>query len=355
MKVIDIYDNGGYRSEADDMLALRLRMMASQIPVAALRRRGPAADSLASDTGIDLLTCGFGMGSKLSMPYKVKRLAGDVSPVILHTHSLAVAEQAGLIARAYPDHTPKIVIELHSGSVEAAGRADRFAIDIADALVFHTQADRDIFMASHPESETKTVAVIAPGYTVPSTSSTGSAPEEMTLLWSGRISPSCGISDAVEAIGALYPDKKIRMIVAGQGEARGVVPVLKRVKALGLSDMIEFVGDAALTPALMERASALLVTSGSASSAGWQTAMAAAYGLPMIMADSLRNRELAGAGHAVFYDRESDMASRRSLTDILSDIAGSSPVKRTHHASEREMQPAVSALLDLYSYLAASR
>lgn len=354
MKVIDIYDSGGYRSEADDMLALRLRMISTEMPVGALRRPGKTADSIASAADIDLLTCGFGIGSKLSMPYKVRRLAGGVSPVIIHTHSLAVAEQAALIARAYHGQRPKTIIEFHSGSVEACSSTDRFALEETDAFVFHTEADRDIFMARHPQSVDKMAAVITPGFTVSSLSEPLAAPGEFTLLWSGRIDQSCGLQDAVEAIGSLSPGKNLRMIVAGQGEARSVVPVLKRVKALGISDRVEFIGDAALSSSLMERASALLITSVSAPSSAWQAAMTRAYGMTMIMADCERNRELAGDGTGIFYDPDVH-DSDRSLTSLLSRIADGGLTVRNTPSTGIDMHSSVSRLLDLYSSLAASR
>ena len=62
MKIIDIFDNGGFRSAADDMLGGRFLTLSREMPMAAIRRQGPVAMTLAESGSVELLTSEFGFG-----------------------------------------------------------------------------------------------------------------------------------------------------------------------------------------------------------------------------------------------------------------------------------------------------
>lgn len=61
------------------------------------------------------------------------------------------------------------------------------------------------------------------------------------LMWLGNITEGCGLRTLIEDLG-LNVEKPWRLRVVGQGRARTVSPLLKRTKALDISDRIEWVG-----------------------------------------------------------------------------------------------------------------
>lgn len=65
--------------------------------------------------------------------------------------------------------------------------------------------------------------------------------EYPTLMWLGNITADCGLHEFIEELGSLK-DKQWRLRVVGQGKAKIVGPILKRTKALGLHDRIEWIG-----------------------------------------------------------------------------------------------------------------
>ena len=326
MRVIDIFDNGGYRSITDDMLAGRLDAMTGEILVAAIRRNGPVADKLSDNQAIDLLTSGFGFGSRFSMPYKVRRLSKGSSPVIIHTHSIALAEQAALIVRAWPDvEHPKIVLELPSGNLEPASGRMRFALEGTDAIIFPTAADRDLFLKNNPAAGRKRIDVIPPVF-CGSTSRTSRTSEGFTLIWGGRLTTRCGIDELIESLGTIV------------AEGRD----------------IEFLGDTALTPDLMAKASALVVTSASDPFSPWSTAMAKSSGLPVIMACSERNRQLVPEGGALFYTPGDNGTG--SLCNVLR-LSTSNPdlsQQMSARMSASAQAHGLTDIMNLYSSLATS-
>jgi len=66
---------------------------------------------------------------------------------------------------------------------------------------------------------------------------------EPLLMWLGNITDGCGLGKVVEELGE-NADKPWRLRVVGQGKASVVSPILKRTKALGIADRIEWAGHA---------------------------------------------------------------------------------------------------------------
>ena len=61
------------------------------------------------------------------------------------------------------------------------------------------------------------------------------------LMWLGNITEDCGLNDVIEQFGKLV-DKQWKLRIVGQGKAKVVSPILKRTKALGISERIEWIG-----------------------------------------------------------------------------------------------------------------
>lgn len=66
-------------------------------------------------------------------------------------------------------------------------------------------------------------------------------PTDCTIMWLGNITDNCGLREIIEELGT-KADKQWRLRVVGQGQAKIVSPILKRTKALGIADRIEWIG-----------------------------------------------------------------------------------------------------------------
>ncbi len=319
MKNIDIFDNGGFRSAADDMLGGRFLTLSREMPMAAIRRQGPVAMTLAESGSVELLTSEFGFGARFSMPYKLRRLGLEGDRTIIHTHAWKQAEQALLVASAARSE-PVVVMELDSAiPVACKDGVRRYVLDHIDALIFHTEADRAALAeATGGRSASIASAVIPPGFTTHSVPDAGDGADAapLTLIWAGRLTPASGLVTVADAIASHPVGARPRLIVAGQGEPGAAVPLLRHIKKLGLADSVEFPGDVALSPSLCGRASALVIACDGDPAASWNIAMAGACGLPAIIPAGDRCHELVGAG-AVEWEPE----SAPSLAAAISDMA----------------------------------
>ncbi len=85
----------------------------------------------------------------------------------------------------------------------------------------------------------------------------GAAP---LLMWLGNITADCGLHNLIEYL-STRRDEAWSLRVVGQGKARIVSPLLKRVKALGIADRIDWAGYSANPYGLMNGVSAGIVTS----------------------------------------------------------------------------------------------
>lgn len=84
------------------------------------------------------------------------------------------------------------------------------------------------------------------------------------LMWLGNITPDCGLHNLIEYL-STRRDEAWSLRVVGQGKARVVSPLLKRTKALGIADRIEWVGYSANPYERMNGVSAGIVTVASGS------------------------------------------------------------------------------------------
>lgn len=303
MKIIDIYDGGGYASTPDNVLADRLRALAWRgESVGAIRRRGATADALISTPDIAVRTSGFGLGFRLTLASMLRRLMGEADRAVVVTHDPRHAEQVLLARRALSGKRVSVVLEIASGIAPGSSPRMDFIISGVDMLMFHSTADRDSFTADRPDMPREKAVVVQPGVSVPAETKESDDTRELVILWAGRITADCRLIDVVEAMGDTHRTP-VKLIVAGQGDARASVPVLKRARSLGLDARVEWLGDAALTPALLLRADALILPSPDAPDNFTLGAAAMASGLPLIVASSPRMGQLAQDDvNAIFYN-----------------------------------------------------
>lgn len=357
MKIIDIYDGGGYASASDNMLTDRLRALAWRgESVGAVRRRGASADRIADTPEMAVRTSRFGWCLRFTLPIMVRRLAGEADRFVTVTHSIEHAELALMLKRVMTDKRMAVVLELDAGTPADTSPRERFVVGGADLLVFHSTADRDSFTAPWKGFADGKCAVVQPGVSVPAEMKEADDSKELVIIWGGRITPGCGLDFVIDAMGAGHRTP-VKLIVAGQGKPRAAVPLIRRAGALGLDARVEWLGDAALTPELLMRADAAILPSAQAPGNFVAGAVAMASGLPLILPDDLRMRQLGqDAVNALFYDP----GSSDSLAGALKMLAENPGLRRElgqHARAKAEAQYDLGfhldSLLALYSELLA--
>lgn len=99
---------------------------------------------------------------------------------------------------------------------------------------------------------------------------------ENAFVWVGRITPNSGLDRLIEAF-ARYeaPDKSLKII--GQGDARDVMPMVNRTRALSIADKVQWTGYLPDIYPELNGIGRAVVTSGSTA-----TAEFTAVGLPII-------------------------------------------------------------------------
>lgn len=360
MKIIDIYDNGGYASLPDRMICDRLRLMEREgQPIGALRRKGPVADCLAGQSGIDLQTSDFGAMMRLfTFPMKIRRLCGDSDRIIIHTYRADHAERALLVARSMSERDVKVVLEQPSGLLPPDTPAARFTLSNIDGLIFHTAFDRDRYAEAHATGVAAMTRceVIAPGISIPDKPVAHDDSRELVVIWGGRITAGCGLDHVIEAMGMTH-HTPVKLIVAGQGEARQAMPLVRRAKALGIEARVEWLGDVALTPESVMKADALVIPDGESPTAVESGVIGMACGMPLIVAAGERMQELAQDGvNAMFYDS----SDPENLAAVFRTLAGKPERRRELGKGARakaeaqyDLRFAVSRLNDFYTSLMA--
>lgn len=357
MKIIDIYDSRGATSLTEGMLCDRLRALAWRgESVAALRRRGHDADRLRQG-GIALLTTGFGLGFNLTVAAKLRRLAGDDSRFVIHTHTLSHAVKAILTVRAMARGGAATVLELSSVDDIEPTANNLFVAQGVDLLIFHSASDRNKFLSAMGGGidEGKT-AIVTPAVSLPAEPKDADPRKELIIIWGGVIDATVapGLDNIIAAMGAAH-HIPVKLIVAGQGAARQSVPLIKKSRELGIDSRIEWLGNAELTDEIISRADAAIIPSPADPGAFILGARAMGSGLPLILPTSERMEEVGQeAVNALFYTP----GSRESLTDIFSRLATDPGLRATlgHQARlKAEAQTTLSFgldnLLTLYSTL----
>ena len=253
------------------------------------------------DSGVRVLTSRFSIGSSMTVPVKLQRLLGKgdrADMAVLHCPTIALADRALMACKAAG--RGKVVLEPAAGTPPPDKPLTRYVLESVDALILPSQADADVLLGSGAWISTDRIRVIPPGVRLPRPDSTAAAcplppvarkersghkgPGTLTLIWSGEIRPGCGLDSLVEALGANH-HLKIDLIVAGQGPGRYVMPIIRRSRTLGIEARIEWAGDTAPTPELIDQADAGIITAPHSPVAISSASIYMAAGLPVIWAD----------------------------------------------------------------------
>ena len=166
------------------------------------------------------------------------------APIVVHAHNFKDADTAVRARRlmACPSKV-RIVVTRH---LAKAGGTGRYAEDLyagIDALVFVSETARKEFLSTSPVIRPSKMHVIYNAITLAPkvVASCGSeADGSVTLFYAGRISPEKGLEVLIRAMEKL--PENIRLLVAGQGRSRDVLPLMKLARTLDLDGRIEWLG-----------------------------------------------------------------------------------------------------------------
>lgn len=250
------------------------------------------------DSGVSLQTSRFSLGSSFSIPVKIQRLIGSGHNdfTVVHCPTIQLADKALLACKATGRHA-RVIYEPSTGITAHDNALSRHVLDLADIIILPSQTDADLLMGSGASVSTDRIRVLHPGVMLPPVARQNDdeapeieRPDELTLIWAGEIVEGCGLDTLIEALGRSH-HLHIHLIVAGQGPGRYVMPIIRRSKSLGIDARIEWAGNTAPTPSLVEKADVGVITAPHSPSAIYAAAVYMAYGLPVMWSDGPLARE----------------------------------------------------------------
>ncbi|MBO4944838.1 MAG: glycosyltransferase family 4 protein [Muribaculaceae bacterium] len=245
---------------------------------------------------INVQTSRFALGSSLTLPVKIQKMLSENhdSMTVIHCPTLQLANFAIMASKATGSRA-RIILEPRLGIPPKDDAMSRLVLSQIDALILPSQTDADILMGSGACISAEKVHVLYPGVSLPDKIAVDNThgkecSDGLTLIWAGEITPGCGLDTLVEALGSGHR-MKIKLIVCGQGQGRYVMPIIRRSRSLGIAERIEWAGDTAPTPSMLEKADGGLITAPHDPDAIAAAAHYMAYGLPVIWADGTLARE----------------------------------------------------------------
>lgn len=201
------------------------------------------ARSLGSDSVFLSLPTGF--LASLIAPARVARLLRDHSEaVILHAHSPEAISAAVRAVSVSGHNGARIVAHLHVTPPRFT-LADRKYLDACDAIVTDSQDYADNLVNSGYDPGER-LNVIAPGVSIPSSVAPlpclGSSGNPVTFIHHGQLARENGTRDIVDAFIAIAPSTNARILIAGEGEGRNVMPLIRRCRSEHLEDRVLWTG-----------------------------------------------------------------------------------------------------------------
>ena len=217
------------------------------------------------EAGFTTTRCRLGGAFDFISPVVVSRVIDSDDRVVLQVFTPGVLTCAARVRRLAPEGA-RVRIAYHAGRTMpqfTTPAKERLATDPDLYVVPFSEASHRI-AGAYPAIPSGRIAVVAPMLErqspLPSptsredeNSATTSESAPLTLLFYGHIIPSKGLDRLLNALEGFTPSD-LRLIVIGTGEGRHVMPMLRRVRANGVNDLIEWAGDARRPSDLVSRA-----------------------------------------------------------------------------------------------------
>lgn len=173
---------------------------------------------------------------------RIIRKAPD-GPVVIHAHNFKTAANAVAARRLSGRDGVRVVVTRH---LVKPGKTDNYHTDLyggIDRIVFVSALSRDRFLSSGPVVDRAKICVVhngVEGIASEPILQNGSDTEPV-IMWHGRINPEKGLDTLIEALGHLM-SRPWQLKLAGTGQARDVSPLVRRIRELGMTDRVEWLG-----------------------------------------------------------------------------------------------------------------
>ncbi len=262
------------------------------------RRESPAYKHQFSDD-VNKVASSFGWWAKVSLPLKLMKLCREQKRVSIITPSpYAAFICCGLRPKMAAEGCDfKVILTYPATRPQPVDQTYSLCLKEVDAVVLGAEEEREVLSRLYPRIPKDKYTVITPGVTnmFPREERVAKVPapetSTITLLSHGAITVDCGLAPLIEAMGR-YHTLNVSLLVAGQGEGRYAMPLVRSVRNLGLQDRVIFLGDTPLTDDIVAQADMGVLTSPH----DWMNPLTAAAfmsrRLPVMAADSRLNSDL---------------------------------------------------------------
>lgn len=243
-------------------------------------------------------TSSFGWWAKVMLPVRIMKLCREEKRVRIITPSpYAAFICCGLRSKMINEGCDfKVILVYPYSRPEPVDQTYSLCLKEVDEVVVASEVQREEITRFYHHIPRDKFTVITPAITnvFPGKDKENNLPPKIsaiTMLYHGAITADCGLGALIDALGR-YHNLNVSLLVAGQGEGRYAMPLVRSVRNLGLADRVTFLGDVPLTDDVIGMTDIGVIPS----PYNWTNPLAAvafmSKGLPVIAADSRLNRDI---------------------------------------------------------------
>lgn len=246
MKIINLLSSDSRDLAADTTLSLCRSLHAAGHTVAVMCR--PVEDIVGplKDAGVETVTASLRGALDVISPVRLSKMLrqSQEERIVIHVHRFADAATAARARLLAKMPQVKIVLSRHLEGPAKTGVTASSAYAEIDAMLFHGETSRELFMSTAPEISPSRLHIVPPVVDLSTRSEVTGVkdPDMFTLLVAGPITADKGLVTLMEALGEV---RRLpwRLVVTGQGQGPQVMPAIRAARRLGISDRIEWLGD----------------------------------------------------------------------------------------------------------------
>ncbi len=197
--------------------------------------------------GFKVRRCRLGGSLDFISPVIIARDIYKDDAVVIQVFSTDTLLCAARVRQLAPDGA-RVAIVFHCGRrMPDFTRPTRQRLaDEVSAYIFSFADDARRFSEAMPDIPSDRVCVVAPSLLqdipLPSPARVRDADASFTVLFYGSILPAKGLDRLIAALENMTSEK-LKVIVAGTGQGRDVMPILRRTRASAVDSMIDWAGD----------------------------------------------------------------------------------------------------------------
>ncbi|MCM1067887.1 MAG: glycosyltransferase family 4 protein [Muribaculaceae bacterium] len=205
------------------------------------------------------------------------------APVVLHVHNFKDADTA-VRARRLMQNPGKVRVVLTRHLVKAAGtsRYHKELYAAIDAMIFVSETARREFLSSRPAVDASRLHVVPNSVSVRRAEPLQVPAGERRIVYVGRIAAEKGIDVLIKAFAKLSDIAGLRLVIAGTGRGRDVMPLMELARRLGVDSRLDWAGQVADVAPLMASAEIGVLPSVGKEAFGLVVAEFMAQGVPVV-------------------------------------------------------------------------